>query len=148
MATILEFIERWKRVTNENSNLWTDSVMETEEQLLDVNREQLLDGKDKDGADNPDYSNYMGYGDTKMEMNPRNRGYYDMNLTGNSFRNMLLYLNGRNIEVHTSGEAAEWDRLYGGRFFGIGDNIHLENYRISFLYPQIIKNIKNETGAS
>lgn len=152
MSSISEFVERWNNAVNDN-HLWIEAVINTEEELLEVNKQQLLEGKNKEGGDNPEYANYTTetgelYDRIKYQMNPRNRGLYDMRLTGRSFNTMRLHIFGNNdFAITSDGHAQGWNDILGNSLFGVYENVHMELYRYKYLYPAIVRQIKELTGA-
>ncbi|WP_150114785.1 hypothetical protein [Chryseobacterium sp. IHB B 17019] len=57
-----------------------------ESNLEDINRDNLLQGKDSEGNDMPFYSPNSEYGFEKMRRNPKNRGRWDLRNTGEYHR--------------------------------------------------------------
>lgn len=57
--------------------------------LGDLNRKNLLHGKDSEGIDMPFYSNHSDYGFEKTRRNPLNRGRWDLKDTGQFHRGIF-----------------------------------------------------------
>ena len=151
MATIKEFAERWDRMLSSGS-IWVEAVEGTDAQLMDVNKEQLKHGTGSDGKPLPHYKKFVMpggqlYGDAKTKMNPENGGRWDMNWTGYSLSTMSMALDGLKIHISSQGHARDWDMKLGGDIFGVYENSPLENYRKKFLYPLLVRLIKEQTGA-
>lgn len=53
-----------------------------ESDLAEINRNNLLHGKDSEGQDMPFYNPGNEYGETKFRMNPKNMGKWDLKLSG------------------------------------------------------------------
>ncbi|WP_185097233.1 hypothetical protein [Chryseobacterium sp. Leaf180] len=58
--------------------------------LEEINRENLLQGKDSEGNDMPFYS-LSEYGMNKRQRNPRNRGRWDLKDTGQFHQNIFTH---------------------------------------------------------
>jgi len=65
--------------------------------LEQINRDNLLQGKDRYGQDMPDYSN-PEYGFIKFRMNTRNRGKWDLKLTGEYHKGIFIKILGSEVE--------------------------------------------------
>lgn len=143
MATIAEFYARIEGLSTDR--LMEECVAETEHELIKVNQEQLLSGKDADGNDMPDYKDQSrgGYGEMKLGMNPRNEGRYDYKLTGDTFNRMEAGIfNGRVIIEAAGTHGEEWDKIRGINSFGVYESDYLVKYRQESLYPEIIRRLK------
>lgn len=133
-------------------DIWTQSIEGTDKELMDVNKAQLKKGMGSDGEPLPKYSYYMmesgkTYDEEKNIMNPDNEGRYDMDWTGYSLSHMNLALEGVKIHISSLGHAQEWDAKLGGDIFGVYENSALESYRQQFLYPLLVRLIREQTGA-
>ena len=70
------------------------------QKLEEINRENLLNGLDSEGRDMPFYSNspgYAQYGFEKFRQNPKNKGKWDLKLTGQYHRGIYTVLKNNNI---------------------------------------------------
>lgn len=63
-----------------------------ESKLEDINRDNLLQGKDSEGNDMPFYSPNSEYGFEKMRRNPKNRGRWDLRNTGEYHRGIYIQI--------------------------------------------------------
>ncbi|WP_155845024.1 hypothetical protein [Chryseobacterium daeguense] len=68
-----------------------------ESKLEDINRENLLQGKDSEGNDMPFYSPNSEYGFEKMRRNPKNRGRWDLRNTGEYHRGIYTEIKRSNV---------------------------------------------------
>lgn len=73
-----------QKAIRETPKLIDDAIKESN--LEDINRENLLQGKDSEGNDMPFYSPNSEYGFEKMRRNPKNRGRWDLRNTGEYHR--------------------------------------------------------------
>lgn len=147
MATIQEMYDRINSINAEA--LIRDSIEDTQEELVAVNQEQLLDGLDKFG-NNTQPLKWQSYKEDKRQnlggtiFPNRDFDNYTMNYTGGLFRGMSLIFKGFEISVVSS---AEQFNSYNERFpelFGFNPNSGaMEFYRTNFLYPKIVDNLKN-----
>lgn len=135
MATIKEMLDRLNNM--DFDSIATDCVIETEDQLLDVNKDQLLHGMDASGRDMPDYRN-IDYGQLKERMNPNNLGKWDLRFSGRLFNNMSIIFSGRTFLIDTSVDYAN-KYIFG---FGIYENQWLDFYRANYLYPLLSQRVK------
>lgn len=97
-----------------------------ESNLEKINIENLQQGKDSDGGNmpryrNPDYTNF------KVTINPRNRGFWDLRLTGEYYKGIDAVIAKNAASVHFkqrySNEKIEWlhERLsYLGSIISLG----------------------------
>lgn len=123
--------------------IWKGAIELTSQQLVQVNKEQLLDGKGNDGLDLPVYKRYIVeggelYGSLKDRLNPRNRGLWDMHYSGRSFKSMRGYFEGDQFRVVGDGFTASYHRQgrARGRIHGINPvSDHMTFYRQTYLYP-------------
>lgn len=147
MATIQEMYDRVNSINAEA--LVVDSIVDTQEELIAVNQEQLLDGLDKFGNKTKplDWQSYKE--DKRQNLGGsmfRNRDFdhYTMNYTGSLFRGMSLIVRGYEVSVIST---AEQFNYYNGRFpelFGFNPNSGaMDFYRENHLYPRIVTNLKN-----
>ena len=136
------------------------AIDETAVQLVQVNKETLLDGIGSDGLPlndlNPTFKRPGTptlYKPLKASLNPRAAGRYDMNFTGASFEAMKLQIQQKRYSIIGAGWAArydqgqvEWAANLRGRVFGIFENDHLLYYKRQYLYPTISRRIKTYLG--
>lgn len=142
MATILELGEAMEAILHDDS-IWKGAVELIADKVVDVNKQELLDGRGNDGLDLPPYKAYTmpdgeQYGDLKQRLNSRNRGLWDMNYTGASFASMKGYFEGDQFRITGEGFAAAYHRqgVTRGRIFGINpQSQYMEPLRQKYLYP-------------
>lgn len=130
---------KWSSI---DSSLYENSVVGTSKELLDVNKEQLLDSDGVDGNPLPRYK-WDSYRDWKRNNGARFPDNYNMYHTGHSFQTMSLQVSNGKYEIKSLGTAQTWDNKLKGNIFGITQGTtYLLDYRQNFLYPEIVKNIK------
>jgi len=157
MATIDEFSALWDQML-EDDTIWKGAVDLTSDKLIEVNQQQLLDGKSNTGDFLPQYKSFLmpngeQYGTFKQKKNPRNGGRWDMDLTGNSFSTMKAQFVGDRHVISGEGHAGAFNRgtlgkgKVKGKLFGVYENDYLKVYREKYLYPLQVALIKAYTGA-
>lgn len=149
--TISEFLQKVEDLTSD-LDFFKGAIDLTSQQLVEVNRQQLLDGVDNQGEDLPYYQMYTmpdgrRYDQVKQQMNPRSGGRFDMRWTGESFANMRGYFEGNQYRIVTSGEAwgyhtGLYNRETAGKIFGLYENDYMQAYRKKYLYPLLVQLIK------
>ncbi len=154
MCTIAEMHRRFQalRISQDHT---VGAIELTAVQLADVNRKQLMTGRNADGDKViPDYSKYGGedsYAALKHSMNPvPGFGTPDLYLTGSFHKSIRVYLTSGKLNWEaTDLKATELLAKYGkgGPVLGVYQNTALENYQNSYLYPISISIIKAATGA-
>jgi hypothetical protein len=153
MATIVEFAQRWADLIYDDG-IWKEAIELTKEGLIEVNQDQLKDGKSSAGMNLPEYKPFEletgeEYGDMKRRMNPRNEGRFDMYLTGHSFSTMRAELEGDKFRIMGEGWADSFNRSgeTRGLIWGLYEGDHLKKYRTNILYPTAVRLIRDKTGA-
>jgi|GEM_PF-3989159 len=150
--SVAEMARRWRQLRIKDK--LKDIVIASSEQIVSLNQNQLIGGIGRDGTELPYYADVRksrGYGEMKMEKNPLNEGRYDMNLTGESFRNMKLDIEGDKYDINTTGHAMDFEngnptnQPTSGRIFGL-DADNKNEYRENVLYPDLAAAIEYETG--
>ncbi len=153
MATILELAAKMEAALHDPA-IWLGAIELTSQQLVQVNKQQLLDGRGNDGLDLPEYKRYLmqsgeEYATLKERLNPRNRGLWDMNYTGHSFQTMRGYFEGDQFRITSDGLMASYHRQgrARGRILGIDKaSDHMIFYRQKYLYPMIRKLYRATVG--
>lgn len=150
MATIREMYESIKTLNVEN--IAKDAIDDTSEELIAVNQEQLLDGKDKDGRDTPllKWSSYSQDKRNNQGGTPfinRNFTNYTMNYTGRTFIGMRLVFSGDSIDVQGQSDGFDYYKSSYPNLFGFNENTtYMEYYRNNHLYPNMVLKIKQKIG--
>ena len=155
MAGIEEFADRWNSMA-QDANFLDNTILKTGPRLVEVNQQQLLDGKDNKGGNLDQLSPTFRrkgipgtYRPFKLTMNPRAEGRYDMNLTNRSFSTMQLVLQAREFNIVGAGWADKYDKgqvefatHLEGRIWGIHQSDYLLHYKTTYLYPLIQESIR------
>lgn len=157
MATIAEMLKRWEALDLED--IGGEVVQDTEEELLEANREQMLSGRTSEGTlITPSYSEdpyfnskeaAMRYAQWKSRISPHPDRPID---TPN------LFINGKyhaSIDLQVTGDTVNYTTNWG-------EGIDIENkfkdirglspentnvYRREYLFPGMVRIIKAKTGA-
>lgn len=129
----------------------TDIIVENEDEILELNKQQLQLGLGVDGNDLPDYKPFRmpsgeQYGDYKIKLNPKNEYRYDMKLTGESYNNMIISLQGGSFSIESSGHIEFWDNESSGNILGLS-NVAKQDLREEILQPQLVRRLSDKTGA-
>lgn len=150
MATIREMHESIKTLNIES--IAKDAIDDTSEELIAVNQEQLLDGKDKDGRDTKSllWESYREQKRLNIGNTPylnRNFTNYTMNYTGALFKSMRVVFYGRDIDVDSSYGVFDYYKRSYPNLFGFNENTtYMEYYRNNHLYPNMVLKIKQRIG--
>lgn len=150
MATIKEFLDRVQAVNSQKELYFSDAIMATQNELVEVNKQQLLDGEDKRGnrterIKTDKYAikkrDYTGFDNRTNRM----FRYYNMHYTGTLFSRMYIEPMGTSVAIRSRGDVfLMYERMYP-EYFGINTNSkYIGEYRVMFLYPEITKIIKKE----
>lgn len=153
MATIREFRNRVLILNLELAA--REAIAETKGPLLDLNREQLMEGKRRDGKDvTPSYfedpyfesvEEAVGYSDWKDEITPnsiRKRGTPNLFIIGKFHYSIDIKLSPFKIEFLSSSPIAKDIRKkYGPLIYSLNTEKKIK-YLQSWLRPQFIKNIR------
>lgn len=150
MATIREMYESIKTLNVED--IAKDAIDDTSEELIAVNQEQLLDGKDKYGRDTKSllWESYREQKRLNIGNTPylnRNFTNYTMNYTGALFKSMKIVFDGRDIDVDADYGIFNYYKRSYPSLFGFNENtMYMEYYRNNHLYPNMVLKIKQRTG--
>lgn len=132
-------LQRWKSI---GPDLYDNSVMNTSDELLNVNKEQLIRSTGVDGKLLPMYS-WQSYAEYKASKGAIDSTRYDMLYTGYSYKTMHVTVKKGEYYITSEGYAQMYDDKLSGNILGIAENtIWLLAYRKEHLYPEIVNNIK------
>lgn len=120
------------------------------EHLEKINIENLQQGKDSDGYNMPSYRN-PEYANDKIKINPRNRGFWDLRLTGEYYKGINVSIFGSKIffKQKFSNEKIDWlhERLiFNGENRALGitkEQFYEVQIKIKPKVGQRLKNIIN-----
>ena len=135
--TIEAATERFILLNKNLRKLGMGALMETREDYLNAQREQMLVGEDRNGEKIGDYRSKI-YGEMKLVMNPRAGGNVDLKLKGGFHEGLILRPKNERIFEEYS---LDWknDMLsekYGVSIFLLNPK-HLEPYRQQFFLPAL-----------
>ena len=82
-----DLLTRLYKARKQTPKLVQQSLKQSE--LENINRINLLEGKDNEGNNMPSYRN-PEYASYKRRLNPKNRGFWDLKITGKRFHNGLF----------------------------------------------------------
>lgn len=128
-------------------------IDEGSQELIELNKERLLNAEGVDGQPLPEYAN-LYYGMQKFRMNSLNMGRWDMNLTGNSWDNMKLKRDNDSIEIYTDGKAQMYHDGTGvhaaqnrakGNIFGVSESDKAK-FRQTTLNKGLVARLKRFLG--
>lgn len=142
MATIKQFK---KRVQNlDVPAVVEQAVIETSNQLSNLNAEQMFQGLNKEGRPIGEYA-LPTYAEAKHRMNPLpGFGVPDLKVTGAFYEGIYTGVEG--LKIETDSVDSKTDRLkelFGEEIFGLSDNYKSEYIR-EFLRPEFVGAIKKE----
>lgn len=114
-------LERIQAVKMQLPSVIKEVMQSREKDLLDMNKENLMQGKDSEGKDMPRYRN-AEYAHFKTSINPRNRGFWDLRVMGEYQNWIKVNIYGSNIFFKNTlkNDKAAWlhNRL-GTRHLGV-----------------------------
>ena len=110
MSSLREMTERWKSFDPVDTT--ATLLGENSDQVIELNKEQLMDGEGKDGLPFYQYKQRTDeekeYAKMKNEMNPRpGLGNADFNLTGAFQSKAYLQINGSDFTINSEDEKTE-----------------------------------------
>lgn len=149
MCTILEMARRWQAV-RQSGEATIGAIELTAIPLADVNRQQLLAGRNAEGLEvRPQYSFRGGensYASLKNQMNPvPGFGTPDLKYTGTFHASIKVNASTGKLNWEASDPNSLLSRY--GPVLGVYENTPLQVYRETILFPLSIKIIKAATGA-
>jgi hypothetical protein len=122
----------------------SDAVAETADELVKINNDQLLEGKNKYGKSVGKYRN-KSYAIKKNQINPKpGLGNADLKLFGDYQKSRYAKVTGQNIQYGATDEKAEHLEKRFPDTYGLSDPFK-EKYN-EVLRPKFIDIIKKETG--
>ena len=146
MATIKDLLDRVNSLSLKDIAI--DSIEETQDALLGVNQEALLDGLDKFGnsTENLRWNSYMY--DKRSNLGGsiyQNRNFtnYTMNYSGRLFGSMGISINNSIVEVTSQAPYFEFYKREFPNLFGFNtESVAMDFYRANFLFPSLRRKIK------
>lgn len=152
-VTVMEMVRRWQdMVAQETATV--GAVELTMDKLVDVNREQMLAGRDANGDEiQPSYKYYQydsnqTYADYKNKKNPKaGYGIPDLYDTGSFYKSISFYIEGVQMKWNATDEKTPDLLKKYGSVLGVYENEALKAYRQNTLLPLVIQIIKAATGA-
>ena len=143
MATIRGFAERFANI--DFKGVAMDSFMETNEEVIEKNLEQLKEGKDKKGMNLRKYA-WDWYAVMKHNLNPApGLGNPDLKLTGAYWRGFIIKQMGETQYEITSidSKTGKLDDMYGKQQYGLNDEKRPKYINEDYL-PVLTKNIREK----
>ena len=118
--------------------------------LVKMNIANLMQGKDSTGANMPPYRN-SEYANFKVSINPKNRGFWDLRVTGAYHRSIRVDISSGSVKFHNiaSGTKAAWlDKMfvkYNVKPFGLPDKIwkDFQDKQLNRLQRKVVNLINN-----
>lgn len=150
MITASALLEKWTQIDVEL--IAEVSVANTKEEMLDLNLEQMMEGKTKEGTDiSPSYledpyfksrESAQRYSDWKDKITPnpkRKKGVPNYYINGQYHSSIEIEVNGESIDFSSSfSGAADIAQKTGGKLFGLNAEKrvpYIDNYlRKEFMY--------------
>jgi hypothetical protein len=143
--TIQELKRRWSKIDVKRAAI--SIVSERKEDIIDKNREQLMDGFDKEKKRLKKYAS-AAYAAKKNKRNP-SPGYLNPDLydKGGFQNSMKLNIQSTNIYEITSTDSKTPDlkEKYGATIFGLTTD-NKEDVKYEIINPGLVAYIKKETG--
>jgi hypothetical protein len=138
MATILNALQRFEALDLEK--VTTDSLTDTEEQLVEHNQSQMYYGEDAKGVEiGPAYKPLTVFLKTQKGQPTDRVSLYD---EGDFYAGMYAKVQGNEIVFDsTDSKAAKLKRKYGEAIFGLNDPTR-NNYIIKILRPEFMNKVK------
>jgi hypothetical protein len=111
-----------------------DVIEETEEDLVKINRDQLMRNENSDGEFLGEYKS-SAY--AKMKIGRNQSGVVDLFLRGDFQRSIFVQLNGREFFMNaTDSKTDKLERKYGKKILGVEKGYHYNNYRLNKFLPK------------
>lgn len=143
--TIHELKLRWSKIDVKRAAI--SIIAERKEDIIDKNREQLMDGFNKDKRKLKKYAS-PSYAAKKNRRNP-SPGYGNPDLydKGNFQQAMKLNIQSTNLYEITSSDSKTSDlkKKYGAEIFGLTTD-NKEDVKYEIINPGLVTYIKNNTG--
>jgi hypothetical protein len=143
--TIQELKRRWSKIDVKRAAI--SIVSERKEDIIDKNREQLMDGFDKEKKRLKKYAS-AAYAAKKNKRNP-SPGYWNPDLydKGGFQNSMKLNIQSKNMYEITSTDSKTPDlkEKYGDTIFGLTTD-NKEDVKYEIINPGLVAHIKKETG--
>lgn len=135
MATLQEIITRFEELDSQLEQIIVDVLTDEKQHILDLNREQLYDGKNSEGIDlSPTYyedpyfkslEQAVGYSDWKDKITPnprRTQGVANLFINGFFYKSIDVTINKDGLRFNSSfDDENEISNKYGGNIFGLDD---------------------------
>lgn len=153
MATIKSFKQKLERlnVADEAGK----AIATTTTELVDFNRQQMMEGKRRDGNDiSPSYledpwfkslKQAQAYSNWKDRITPnpeRKKGVPNLFIVGTYHNTIEAFMRDKKIVFHSTFDgAADIEKTFGDEIYGLNAEKRVE-YIKEFLRPEFIKNIK------
>lgn len=120
------------------------AVIETSNQLSNLNTEQMHRGLNSEGRPIGEYA-LPTYAEAKHRMNPLpGFGVPDLKVTGAFYEGVYTDVGGMKVEIDSvDSKADDLKARFGENIFGLSDNYKSEYIR-EFLKPEFVKAIKTE----
>lgn len=144
MANVFETLARnIKGTLNNIEILGAESIEETQDEFIKLNKEQLLQGEKSTGESLGFYKNRQ-YAIRKNQLNPLpGLGVKDYKLTGKYYAGIILKIEGGKIVMTSQDEKTKWLEKGSDERFGLNDE-NKSLYVEQSLHPVLIKKILNE----
>lgn len=136
MATVLDMIDNLKSLNIEKEALV--AIGKTGERILDLNRDQLLDGKKSNGKVMPAYS------DMSVEVYGKPSGPIRLYDTGAFQESFKIDVDSLGLQI-LSDDPNDLAGAYGDDIFGLTTK-NQEYYNKEIFLPVFMDAVKNETG--
>lgn len=155
MATISALYTRIKSL--DINKISVDSLSETKERLVEWNKEQMLEGKNRFGNDLPSYltdpyfktpESALRYSQWKDKITPnpkRKSGIMNFYIVGSFHNSITAAITGGSIKYDAPFLGREIESKYGDEMYGLGGEIKKE-YISKDLRPVFNKKIEQVTG--
>jgi len=140
----------------DTDKICVDVIVENKDELLALNKEQLLEGKNNEGGDMPSYLNdpyfkslksAQAYSDWKDEITPnpkRKKGVMNLFIVGTYHDSIELTIEGLKINYQASFLGPEIESKHPN-IYGLGPEKRIE-YKEKFTLPVFKKKMEKATG--
>lgn len=133
MATLREIAERFEQLQGREIDFFVQAMDEEKQFILDLNREQLYDGKNNEGQDlHPNYfedpffespaqaANYSAWKD-RITPNPRRTpGTPNLFINGYYYKSIVIAVDKDGLKFNSPfGEQNDMNAKYGGKLYGL-----------------------------
>jgi len=132
----------------QEAKIKTETIISSEINATDIknlNIDNLQQGKDSEGANMPSYSN-PEYASDKTQINPRNRGFWDLRLTGEYYSGIKVLIQKNKISFTqlVNNEKTQWleDKLNFWRKKPLGIEDEVLNEYLTKKRPKMQEKLK------